>query len=332
LLFAGTALDLLEHSVDSSQYYLNRVTVSIVSLSAGNHNLKIKNLKLLNTSETIRDEEYSLVNRNILHMQMIKALFSTIHTRLLSKHLELKQIKHWYKAAPKKGVVSIHVNKHIKPQTDLDVASYVNAYFLFRPNIITENSITVIIHQHDVSLAYFIKGQIGYGKVKKNRNDTTFLLTHPLGLEKVNHWNTKYPFLSFWLARRIDARGSFHVDHNLIKNTTHPSRRIELRITHSNRDYLKLIIEIFPGTLVNDYVSYSKDKIVPLIQYFDRFPLQSTKHVIFLKWRKRYLHFHQAHPLIPTFKGVQYRSSTEKIIKKQEKLLTSIDTLTQKYS
>jgi hypothetical protein len=45
--------------------------------------------------------------------------------------------------------------------------------------------LSIQLHPHDASLAYSIKRGIGYGKVKK-REQVTYDLTHPLGIEKVS--------------------------------------------------------------------------------------------------------------------------------------------------
>jgi len=80
--------------------------------------------------------------------------------------------------------ISNHVPTHLKPHTDHQLCHYLaglidgNGYFTSDGHL--------VIHLHDVRLAYQLKHAIGYGRVLKHKT-IIYCLTNQKGLLRVNH-------------------------------------------------------------------------------------------------------------------------------------------------
>lgn len=181
--------------------------------------------------------------------------------------------------------ISNHVPTHLKPHTDDQLGHYLaglidgNGYFTRDGHL--------VIHLHDVRLAYQLKHAIGYGRVLKHKT-IIYCLTNQKGLLRVNHLikgklkatsfdlNTNY-----WLAGFIDMKGSFD--------------GINLLLEHQSKDLLEAIKATLGGNIsyINEdtyrYKSSSYGSAKRVINYLDRYHLQSCKHRSYLRWRKAYI-------------------------------------------
>lgn len=72
--------------------------------------------------------------------------------------------------------VSIHVPKHIKPLNDNQFGHYLAGLIDGDGHFSKQLQLVIVFHKLDVSLAYYIKGKLGYGNVKKVKNKNAFLL------------------------------------------------------------------------------------------------------------------------------------------------------------
>ena len=97
-----------------------------------------------------------------------------------------------------------------------------------------------------------------------------------------------------WLAGFSDADASFQINVVNCKNKTEV--RLNYQIDQKNYDLLILIKNFLGGNIgyrksqdTYYYGSISFGSARKVINYFDQYHLQSTKHINYLKWRKTYL-------------------------------------------
>lgn len=98
------------------------------------------------------------------------------------------------KPAPTEGenvkLVSEHVPTHLKPQTDEEFGHYLAGLIDGEGNFGVK-SLVIAFNKLDASLAYYIKGRLGYGRVRKVKDKNAsaglvlFSMTNREGLEKV---------------------------------------------------------------------------------------------------------------------------------------------------
>lgn len=297
LLFAGTA------SLLSFKYFILLCIVKKLkqwSISAGNF-LLIKRV----TSETIRN---NIDKKNPSNSP-------------LDKNLEyIENIKK----------ISDHVPKHLKLLNDKELGHYLaglidgNGYFS------TKKQLVIIFNSSDPALAYYIKKRIGYGTVKKIKNAYLYIIVNNDGLikvlnlingklrtlEKFNqvinnlliHYNFSKEILTFyknnsndfnnyWLTGFSDIYSEFKLKIDNVNNIS--EIRLNFKIyyflnlyqSNINNNILILIKEIFGGYIAfNKFNTDSFGSAKKIINYFDKFHLQSSKHVYYLKWRKCYIH------------------------------------------
>lgn len=92
--------------------------------------------------------------------------------------------------------VSVHVPKHLKPSNDKDFGYYLAG--LIDGNSLINSKSEIIIFFSDISLAYFVKKKIGFGKVKAPRaltgnallqngldQNVQLVIAHPSGIIRV---------------------------------------------------------------------------------------------------------------------------------------------------
>jgi hypothetical protein len=99
-----------------------------------------------------------------------------------------------------------------------------------------------------------------------------------------------------WIAGFSDADASFQVKVINRENKPRPEVRLNYQIDQKHNDLLLLIKEFFGGNIgyrssqdTYYYGSTSYGSAKKVINYFDHFHLQSSKHISYLKWRKVYL-------------------------------------------
>lgn len=231
-------------------------------------------------------------------------------------------------------LISNHVPTHTKPLSDEDFGHYL-AGLIDGDGCFSRYTVIIVFNILDASLAYYIKGRLGYGTVKKIKNKNAVLLTIfkregietvinlvngklrtqskidainkyminvykvPLNLKDKLHINTSSDLNNHWLAGFLDADGSFQI--KVLDRVEPNSRpRIEIRlymqVDPKTRLLLDLIKDNFGGNIgyrksqdIYYYSSTSFGSAKKLIVYLDRFPLQSSKHLNYLKWRKVYI-------------------------------------------
>jgi hypothetical protein len=223
--------------------------------------------------------------------------------------------------------ISDHLNKHLRPKSDEEFGYYL-AGLIEGDGYFGDHKFEIAFNKEDTFLAYFIKKQIGYGSVfkLKNRNSVRYVLRHSEGLKKVinlvngkfltnskidqllkHKYNIKFnitilPPTNFnlnsnhWLTGFTDAEGSFII--NLAKSKTHKlilSLRLEFIIKQRNDKILKLIKKFLGGNLyflnyeeIFYYNSSNFETAKNVVDYFDKFQLNSSKLIKYLKWRKAY--------------------------------------------
>lgn len=110
---------------------------------------------------------------------------------------------------------------------------------------------------------------------------------------KVNSTND---FNNHWIAGFSDADASFQIKVLHRVNRSKPEIKLNYQIDQKNNDILVLIKEFFGGNIGHRksqdtyyYGSTSFGSARRVIEYFDKFHLQSSKYIKYLKWRKVYV-------------------------------------------
>lgn len=143
-------------------------------------------------------------------------------------------------------LISVHVPKHVRPKSD-DEFGYYLAGLIDGDGWFSKYGAHIIFHSLDVSLAYYIRGRIGYGSVTKVKTQNAYILTihkregleillnlincklrtqskcdaiykyilnvniNPLHLKEKFEINTSTNLYNHWFAGFLDARGKFQV-------------------------------------------------------------------------------------------------------------------------
>lgn len=184
-------------------------------------------------------------------------------------------------------LVSEHVPTHLKPQTDEEFGHYL-AGLIDGDGSFGVRSLVIAFNKLDASLAYYIKGRLGYGRIRKvkDKNAVLFVITNREGLEKVLnlvngklrvqfkldsiekyilsyykeplnlkhklHLNTSSDLENHWLAGFLDADASFQIK-TLSRVNPNGSSRVEIRlyvqIDQKTRLLLDLIKDSFGGNI-----------------------------------------------------------------------------------
>ena len=105
---------------------------------------------------------------------------------------------------------------------------------------------------------------------------------------------------NYWLTGFSEAEGFFNIKSDLIKHNDKNIKsdfnlRLEFLIKQSNNEILKLIKENFGGNIyyleseqIFCYNTIDFKSTKNIIDYFDKFQLNSSKFIKFIKWRKIY--------------------------------------------
>lgn len=130
---------------------------------------------------------------------------------------------------------------------------------------------------------------------------TKNILSHPnfLDFNKTINLtlNSDKDFKNFWLAGFSDADASFQIKF-LVRNTkqNRTEVRLNFQIDQKKNNLLLLIKEFLGGNIgyrksldTYYYGSTSFGSAKKVINYFDRYPLLSSKYVNYFKWRKAYI-------------------------------------------
>ena len=224
--------------------------------------------------------------------------------------------------------VSVHEPIHSKPLTDNEFGHYLAGLIDGDGHFSKTPQLVIVFNQLDASLAYFIKGQIGYGNIYKVKNKEAVILVVSKGEgirrviklingkirsdNKLNQINKNIlsnprfkdlPLISknkdsnlnnHWLAGFSDADASFQI--KLISKNKRTEARLNYQIDQKENTLLILIKNFLGGNIgyrksqdTYYYGSTSFGSAVKVINYFDQYPLLSSKHLNYLKWRKAYI-------------------------------------------
>ena len=250
LLYAGTI------SILSFKYYflMNKVKkLKRWNISAGN--IFFSKLKSLNsTSETLRNE--------------------IIVTSYPEEKYPEEKIRY----------ISDHIPTHLKPTNDNNFGYYLAGLIDGDGHFSKIQQLIIVFNSLDLSLAYFIKQKLGYGKIKKVKDKNTFLLvvSSKKGLEKVirlinekirteNKYNQiinnilkHKSFICFkneidfkldsskdlenqWLAGFSDADASFQI--KVLNHNERIEIRLNFQINQKKKEILLLIKNFLGGNI-----------------------------------------------------------------------------------
>jgi hypothetical protein len=83
--------------------------------------------------------------------------------------------------------LSIHLPKHLKPNNDTEFGHYLAGLIDGDGHFSNMQQLVVVFNILDIHLAYFIKKQLGFGKVRKvkNKNAVLFIIASNKGLKRV---------------------------------------------------------------------------------------------------------------------------------------------------
>uniref|UniRef100_UPI002A8099EF LAGLIDADG endonuclease n=1 Tax=Pappia fissilis TaxID=1040649 RepID=UPI002A8099EF len=224
--------------------------------------------------------------------------------------------------------VSVHVPIHSKPLSDNDFGHYLAGLIDGDGHFSNTPQLVIVFNQLDASLAYNIKGRIGYGNIYKVKNKEAVILvvSKSEGLKRVielingkirsdnklNQINKNIlsnprfinlPLFSknndshlnnHWLAGFSDADASFQI--KFISRNQRTEVRLNFQIDQKENTLLILIKNFLGGNIgyrksqdTYYYGSTSFGSAVKVIHYFDQYHLLSSKHLNYLKWRKAYI-------------------------------------------
>ena len=138
--------------------------------------------------------------------------------------------------------------------------------------------------------------------------------------------NLTNDFDNHWLAGFSDADASFQIKIVEYINRKNKEIRLNYQIDQKERDILDLIKDYLGGNIgyrqsqnTYYYGSSSFGSAKNVINYFDRFNLQSKKHISYLRWRKVYRLIHNKEHL--TEKGINKIFKLKTLINKQDTII-----------
>lgn len=239
-----------------------------------------------------------------------------------------------------------HLNTHKFPNNNNDFGHYL-AGLSEADGYLSSVYYQLTFHKVDIQTAYKIKSFLGFGSIKPILDTQTYYyrVTHKQGILKIVHllngklrtnkWNTYLSlFLSkdellpildehtsllsnYWLSGFIDGDGSLQIK---ILNKPNPEIKIILQISQKLKDLLILIQSNLKGGYIgyrqeHDTYYYSTTNFLVaynLINYLDRYHLQSSKWRQYIIWRKIYIMIYNKEHLS--------KKGQDKIIKYKEKL------------
>ena len=275
LLFAGTTKDVLNtstHHCQSQSSGLGQAVknsyskkVKTNSKSAGNQ--KILTIFVGSSETTCSNIITNLITKNHNKISYFKNKSNLIHCKNYTTKLEK---------------ISIHKPKMHKPLSDYDFGHYL-AGLIDGDGHLGKNVITIAFHINDVSLAYYIKGILGYGTIKKIKDKNAYVLnvTKPDGrlkilnlingklrtpnkLNQINNDILPYFKLTlkkefklnidnnldnFWLSGFSDADASFQIKIVKREERTKEEIRLNYQIDQKHNDLLILIKNYLGGNI-----------------------------------------------------------------------------------
>lgn len=239
-------------------------------------------------------------------------------------------------------IISDHVTKHLKPLNNEQLGHYLAGLIDGDGHFSKVQQLVLIFSFPDAALAYYIKGKLAYGTVRKVKNKNAYLIivSKKEGMLKIlnlingklrtkhrfsqvidnilNHtgaapsnykdlkikftMNSSNDFNNHWLAGFSDASyfASFQIKIinriGAAPTRNRPEIRLNFQIDQKKDLLLNMIKSYLGGNIgyrkpqdTYYYGSTSFGSAKKVIQYFDKFNLQSKKHISYLRWRKVYI-------------------------------------------
>nr|YP_009367915.1 putative LAGLIDADG homing endonuclease [Hazenia capsulata]ARK14902.1 putative LAGLIDADG homing endonuclease [Hazenia capsulata] len=233
--------------------------------------------------------------------------------------------------------ISIHAPKAKKAVSEEEFGHFLAGLIDSDGSIAKPGYVQIDFHTNDISVAYYIKKRIGYGKIsqEKKRFSVRYRCTPTPGLvliadlirnklkhsSKIDQFNSRLvPKLNcdpttytdcdilqnHWLAGFIQGDGCLSILQCKNRNKTSLKSTIVIQISQKTEKLLSLI-----QTYLGGYVGYRKSQdtfyyitgsftsAVLFINYLDRFQLMGNKLTQYWLWRKAYLVFQTGLHLTP---------------------------------
>ena len=180
--------------------------------------------------------------------------------------------------------VSGHVATHLRPANDTEFGHYLAGLIDGDGHFSSKQQLVIVFNSLDVSLAYYLKKEIGYGSVHKvkNKNAVILVIAAVEGIEKVinlingklrtvnkfdqitknilSHTkfssfrntialnlNTNNDLYNLWLAGFSDADASFQI--KLLHRNSRTEVRLNFQIDQKKNNLLILIKDLFGGSI-----------------------------------------------------------------------------------
>lgn len=226
--------------------------------------------------------------------------------------------------------ISIHVPKHLKLLNNEQLGYYL-AGLIDGNSYINIKGLTITFSLHDLFLAYYLKDRIGFGSVRKIKNNNTCILNINkidgllLIIKLINNKlrtknklnqiinnilmikilenndinfkiDTSKNLDNHWLSGFLDINANFEIQ--IIDNVTkmNPEYKLSFIIDQNDNNLLILIKDYFGGNIsynksqdIYYYNSTNFSSAKNIINYLDKYHLQSRKYISYLKWRKVYI-------------------------------------------
>lgn len=184
-------------------------------------------------------------------------------------------------------LISVHVPRHLKPSNDREFGHYLAGLIDGDGHFSSKQQLVIVFNSLDASLAYYIKERLGFGSIRKvkNQNATLLIIAAKKGIEKVlilingkirteNKFNevnknilTHNNFIELantinfkinldenlknhWLAGFTDADGSFQI------KTIDRNQKMEIRLNYQidqKKEDLLILIKRFLGGNIGYY-------------------------------------------------------------------------------
>ena len=280
---------------------------------------------LLYAGNSLLSSPLVLVALGIIYLLFIKGQSAGNFSFSTEATAATKNTYNKYSNLPK---ISEHVANH-KSNLTADEFGYFLAGLIEGDGWFGKKQLHIVFSQNDVSLAYLIKKQLGYGNVYKNKdkNAVRYICKHERGLSYIlalingkllsnykydqlvkhnyaEHFNisilppsNQLSLDNYWLAGFTQADGCFHI--SVAKSKSHLtgySVRLEYSLKQNDDLPLKLLYnKLNMGNLskystgISCYKSTGFKTALCLINYFDQFNLFAGKYVDYLKFRKVYI-------------------------------------------
>ena len=217
-----------------------------------------------------------------------------------------------------------HVPTHLKPVND-DFGHYLAGIIEGDGCFAQKSQLSISFNSLDISTAHYLKSELDCGSVRpiKGKNAVVFSLGSKasilLVLDLINgklktqkkieqikdnilpNLPYKYPFITelnphfnnSWLAGFSDADASFQI--KILNRQNRKEVRLVYQVDQKAKDILILIQGLFGGYIGHResqntfyYGRTSFGNALKVVNYFDKYHLQSTKYDNYLKWRKAY--------------------------------------------